>query len=143
MPCPSSIPLACRISRPIDPPCRPPTSAVQSVVYISRRKSAMATAEAKIHMSEFTNEPFVDFSQPENKKAMEEALKKVASEFGSEYPMYIAGQKIFTTEKMKSTNPSHPTQVLGIFQTATAEHANLAVEAANKAFESWKRIPAE
>lgn len=49
----------------------------------------MATAETKIHVSEFTNEPFVDFSKAENRKAMEEALKKVASEFGREYPMYI------------------------------------------------------
>jgi len=103
----------------------------------------MATAEAKLQVSEFTNEPFVDFSKPENKRAMEEALKKAASEFGREYPMYVAGQKVFTTEKMKSTNPSHPSQVLGIFQTATAEHAKLAVEAATKAFETWKRVPAE
>ena len=76
----------------------------------------MATAEAKIHMSEFTNEPFVDFSKPENRKAMEDALKKVASEFGREYPMYIGGQKVITTDKRTSTNPSHPSQIIGIFQ---------------------------
>ena len=103
----------------------------------------MATAEAKIHVSEFTNEPFVDFSQPENRKAMEDALKKVASEFGREYPMYIGGQKVITTEKRNSTNPSHPSQVIGIFQTATAEMAAQAIEAAHKAFDSWKRVPAE
>ena len=102
----------------------------------------MATAEAKIHLSEFMNEPFVDFSKPENRKAMEDALKKVASEFGREYPMYIGGQKLTTTAKRTSTNPSHPTQVLGIFQEATADHANQAVEAAYKAFDSWKRVPA-
>src|SRR5690349_15519629 len=68
----------------------------------------MATAEAKIHVSEFANEPLLDFSKPENRKAMEEALKKVASEFGREYPMYIGGQKVVTAEKRTSTNPSHP-----------------------------------
>ncbi len=103
----------------------------------------MATAEAKIQMTEFTNEPFVDFSQPQNRKAMEDALKKVASEFGREYPMYIGGQKVITTAKRTSTNPSHPTQIFGIFQEATADHANQAVEAAYKAFDSWKRVPAE
>ncbi len=103
----------------------------------------MATAETKPHVAEFTNEPFVDFSKPENRKAMEEALKKVASEFGREYPMYIAGQKVTTSEKRTSTNPSHPSQVIGVFQSATAEMAVQAVEAANKAFESWKRVPAE
>ena len=103
----------------------------------------MATAEARIHVSEFTNEPFVDFSKAENRTAMEEALRKVASEFGREYPMYIAGEKVFTTEKRNSTNPSHPSQVIGIFQSATPEMASQAVEAAHKAFDSWKRVPAE
>ena len=103
----------------------------------------MATAEAKIHVSEFSNEPFVDFSKPENRKAMEDALKKVAAEFGREYPMYIGGQKVVTTEKRNSTNPSHPSQVIGVFQSATPEMAAQAVEAAHKAFDSWKRVPAE
>jgi len=53
----------------------------------------MATAEVKLHVPEFTNEPFVDFSQPQNKKAMEDALAKVAAQFGQEYPMYIGGEK--------------------------------------------------
>src|SRR6266404_5354990 len=49
----------------------------------------MATAETKPQVSEFLNEPFIDFSRVENKARMEEALKKVAAELGREYPMYI------------------------------------------------------
>ena len=37
----------------------------------------MATVEYPLRSAEFTNEPFVDFSKPENKQAMEAALKKV------------------------------------------------------------------
>src|ERR1700726_2914532 len=103
----------------------------------------MATAETKPQVSEFVNEPFIDFSGPENRARMEEALKKVAGELGREYPMYIGGQKVITTEKKASTNPSHPSQVIGVFQSASVEQANQAVEAAAKAFESWKRVPAE
>src|SRR5713101_7237091 len=103
----------------------------------------MATAETKPQVSEFVNEPFIDFSRPENKARMEEALKKVAAELGREYPMYIGGQKVITTEKKTSTNPSHPSQAVGVFQSASVEQANQAVEAAAKAFESWKRVPAE
>jgi 1-pyrroline-5-carboxylate dehydrogenase len=103
----------------------------------------MATTEARLKHGEFRNEPFVDFSKPENRRAMEEALKKVALEFGQEYPMHIGGQKVTTTAKMTSTNPSRPSQVLGVVQSASAEDANQAVEAAAKAFESWKRVPAE
>jgi 1-pyrroline-5-carboxylate dehydrogenase len=103
----------------------------------------MATAETKVQASEFVNEPFIDFSQPANRKRMEEALKKVAGELGREYPMYIGGKPVITTEKKASTNPSHPSQVIGVFQSATADMANQAVESAAKAFETWKRVPAE
>ncbi|MGA8221524.1 MAG: L-glutamate gamma-semialdehyde dehydrogenase [Candidatus Acidiferrales bacterium] len=95
------------------------------------------------HRGEFQNEPFIDFSKPENRAAMEAALKQVKAMFGREYPLIIGGQKITTPEKIKSTNPSHPADVIGIFQKATVEMANQAVEAAAKAFERWKRVPAE
>src|ERR1700688_268430 len=103
----------------------------------------MATAETNPQASEFVNEPFLEFSRPETRKRMEDALTKVAGEFGREYPMYIAGQKVITTEKKTSTTPSHPPKVIGVFQSATAEQATQAVDAASKAFEPWKRVPAE
>ena len=42
----------------------------------------MATAEQVVHVSEFTNEAFIDFTKAENRARMEEALKKVKAEFG-------------------------------------------------------------
>jgi 1-pyrroline-5-carboxylate dehydrogenase len=103
----------------------------------------MATAEAKVHMPEFTNEPFIDFSNAENRKKMEEALKKVRAEFGHEYPMWINGQRVTTTGKKKSTNPSRPSEVIGVFQDASKEQAAEAVEAAAKYFDVWKKVPTE
>jgi 1-pyrroline-5-carboxylate dehydrogenase len=103
----------------------------------------MATAEQKVHVSEFTNEPFIDFSKPENRKRMEDALKKVKSEFGREYPMWLGSQKVTTQEKRSSTNPSRPSEVIGVFQIATAEMAKNAVESAHKYFDTWKKVPAE
>ncbi|HKE07172.1 MAG TPA: L-glutamate gamma-semialdehyde dehydrogenase [Candidatus Acidoferrum sp.] len=103
----------------------------------------MATAEAKLHMPEFTNEPFIDFSNAENRKKMEEALKKVRTEFGHEYPMWIAGQKAIATGKKKSTNPSRPSEVIGVFEDASKEQAAQAVEAAHKYFDVWKKVPVE
>ncbi len=103
----------------------------------------MVTAERKPTPPEFANEPFVDFSKPENRKAMEDALKKVGAELGREYPLYIAGQRVTTAEKRSSLNPSHPSQVVGVFQVATVEMGIQAIEAAHKAFESWRHAPAE
>src|SRR5437660_397223 len=74
---------------------------------------------------------------------MEEALKKVKSEFGREYPMWLAGQRVTTPEKRNSTNPSRPSEVIGVFQNTAADMAKQAVEAANKYFDTWKKVPAQ
>src|SRR6266850_977225 len=103
-------------------------------------KSRRGTAQTRLQKPEFVNEPFVDFTKAENRAAMEAALKKVASEFGREYPMVIAGQEVKTPEKMKSTNPSHPSQVVGVVQQASAEQAKRAIESAHEYFETWKRV---
>src|SRR5260221_13486408 len=100
----------------------------------------MATAEAKLHVAEFTNEPFIDFSNAENRKKMEAALAKVKAEFGHEYPMWIAGQKVITTGKKKSTNPSRPSEVIGMFQDASKEQAGEGRGGARKDFVGWGEI---
>jgi 1-pyrroline-5-carboxylate dehydrogenase len=100
----------------------------------------MATAEQMVHVAEFTNEPFIDFTKPENRARMEEALKKVKADFGHEYPMWLNGQKVTTADKKNSTNPSRPSEVIGVFQHATAEMARQAVEDANKYFDTWKKV---
>src|SRR5271167_3431150 len=102
-----------------------------------------AAGAAILKRGEFVNEEFTDFSKPENRKAMEEALRQVKGMFGREYPLVIDGKKVTTVDKIMSTNPSNPKEVIGVFQKATVEMANQAVEAAAKAYERWKRVPAE
>ena len=102
----------------------------------STATSGTTHAPVDLHRGEFRNEPFIDFSQPDNRKAMEEALAQVKSMFGREYPLTIGGQRITTTEKIQSHNPSHPDQVIGIFQKASVEMANEAVEKAHAAFDA-------
>ncbi|MGB0035634.1 MAG: L-glutamate gamma-semialdehyde dehydrogenase [Candidatus Acidiferrales bacterium] len=103
----------------------------------------MTSPATTLHRGEFQNEPFIDFTKPENRKAMEDAMRHVKGMVGREYPLTIGGEKITTTEKIKSTNPSHPEEVVGIFQKASVEMANQAVEAADRAFDRWKRVPVE
>ena len=50
-------------------------------------------------LDEFKNEPFTDFSKPENAAAMGAALEKVRSELGREYPIVIDGEKISIESK--------------------------------------------
>jgi len=94
-------------------------------------------------LSEFRNEALTDFSAPQNRSAMEAALQKVKAEFGREYPLVIGGQRITGLKTFDSTNPSHKDQLLGKIQKGTKAHVEQALEAAWKAFESWKRAPVE
>lgn len=91
----------------------------------------------------FKNAPFTDFSQAANRQAQLEALAQVKSELGQTHPLIIGGRKISSEQTFASLNPSQPEQVIGYFASATIEQANEAVQAAEEAFKSWKRVPAE
>jgi 1-pyrroline-5-carboxylate dehydrogenase len=91
----------------------------------------------------FANEPFTDFKNPENARAMGSALDQVASHLGREYSLIIGGERLTTAGRIRSLNPARPAQVVGIHQKAEAEHAESAVSAALRAFESWSRTSAE
>jgi 1-pyrroline-5-carboxylate dehydrogenase len=93
-------------------------------------------------MSEFRNEPFTDFTKSENAQAMRDAIQKVQSQLGREYPLVIGGERIATGNLLDSINPANRTQVVGRFNKATKELASRAVEEAAKAFETWKHTPA-
>ena len=92
--------------------------------------------------TEFRNEPFTDFTKPENAAAMRTAIAKVKGELGQEYPLVIGGERITTDGKIDSINPANRTQIVGRFNKATKELANRAVESAAKTFETWKNVPA-
>lgn len=99
----------------------------------------MATAT----LTDFRNEPYADFSDADNRRAMELALKKIRSELGREYELRIGGEYIATGDKLKSVNPSKTDEVVGMHHKATAELAKRAVEEAYAYFPQWSRTPAE
>jgi 1-pyrroline-5-carboxylate dehydrogenase len=94
-------------------------------------------------LSPFKNEPLTDFTKPENKKAMEYALAKVAGEFGREYPMVIAGKELLSKHKIHSYNPSKKDEVVGLAQKGSSKDAEAAIDAAWEAFNTWKWTPSE
>jgi 1-pyrroline-5-carboxylate dehydrogenase len=97
----------------------------------------------RIPLTPFKNEPLTDFTNPETARRMKEALVRVKAELGREYDMVIGDKLIKTTEKIKSLNPAHPSEVVGVFQSAGREHVETAIAAASAAFESWKRTRVE
>src|ERR1051326_7873206 len=88
--------------------------------------------------TEFRNEAFTDFTKEENVQAMRNALEKVRSELGREYPLVIGGERLTTESKLDSINPANRSQVVGRFNKATKELAARAVESAYETFQTWR-----
>src|SRR5690348_9641844 len=99
------------------------------------------TAEKpNLDVAPFQNERVKDFRDPADAAAMRAALERVKAQLGRHYPLVIDGVKIETEKKIRSVNPADPDEVIGLTSAASKEQANDAIEAAARAFESWKRL---
>ncbi len=60
------------------------------------------------------------------------------------YKLYINGKWMNSSsgKTFKSLNPANPNEVLGIFEKGNKKDVELAITAAEKAFQSWKNVPA-
>ncbi len=95
-------------------------------------------------MDEFRNEPFTDFSKPENAEAMRQAIEKVRGELGREYPVLINGEKIVLESKFQSINPASKKEVVGVFSEVDTDTSLVerAIQSATNAFKIWRHVPA-
>src|SRR6202162_2114986 len=100
-------------------------------------------SSSQSHQGPFVNEPFFDFTKEDNARKMRAAIERIRGQLGREYDLIIGGQRVKTADKIKSLNPSKPSQVVGIHQKAGQEHVEPAMNAALKAFTSWSRTPVE
>jgi 1-pyrroline-5-carboxylate dehydrogenase len=82
------------------------------------------------------------FNPPEGLHTrFEAALSDIRANLGQPYGMIIKGEERFTEHQFKSTNPANTDEVLGYFQTGTADDARDAVAAARAAFPAWSHTP--
>ena len=97
----------------------------------------------RLQLSDFNNLELVDFSVSENRGRMEEAIALVRSQMGREYDNVIGGDHLKSVNKFQSFNPSLKSEVVGVFQQGAEDLVEPAMEAAERAFQSWSRTPAE
>ena len=90
----------------------------------------------------FRNEPLADFAEEGNRRKMRDALGKVRSQLGRNYPLHVEGRSIETNGQIVSKNPSDHSQVVGYASAAEARHVNDAVAAALRALPAWWRLGA-
>jgi len=91
-------------------------------------------------VEEFRNQPHTDFSLPENRKAQEEAIAAVEQMASREYPLLIDGKEVRTGKVKPSFNPSDKDRQVGAFHQAGRKEVDAAMEAALRAFESWRWV---
>jgi len=88
-----------------------------------------------------TNEPVKSYEPGSAER--EELLSSYQAMYNStiDVPLYIGGETIHTSEKINMVPPHDHQHVLGQYSMATAEHVNMAIDAALEAREKWAAIP--
>lgn len=91
----------------------------------------------------FYNEPLLDFAMIENRTALLKALEEAKKNLGRTYPLIINHKEIKTSRTLARNNPSNSAQVIGQVCLASQEDAEKAFQAAETAYKTWKKVPAE
>ncbi|KAA0956599.1 L-glutamate gamma-semialdehyde dehydrogenase [Planococcus sp. ANT_H30] len=94
-------------------------------------------------MIPYKHEPFTDFSVDQNRKDYLEGLKTVEAYLGQDYPLIIGGERITTEDKIISFNPSNKEESIGRVSKSNKELAEKAMQAADEAFKTWKKVKPE
>lgn len=91
-----------------------------------------------MQLPEFRNEPFTDFSRPENQQAFQQALQKIQKDvLGKTWPCWIDGEAVKGKQTFDVFDPGETTRRIGTFQKLSAAEGTLAVEKAHEAFPAW------
>ena len=88
-----------------------------------------------------TNEVVKSYEQGSTE--LEELLSTYQSMYNSSInvPLYIGGESIHTSKKINMVAPHDHQHVLGQYSMATAEHVNMAIDAALEARKGWAAMP--
>ncbi|PIR20856.1 MAG: L-glutamate gamma-semialdehyde dehydrogenase [Deltaproteobacteria bacterium CG11_big_fil_rev_8_21_14_0_20_47_16] len=89
----------------------------------------------------FANIAVADFGDANQRDKMIAALRSVKSQLGRHYPLIIGGKSIDSKTRNTSVNPTHPDQIIGTYAMADTMHADQAIAAAQKAFQTWRYVP--
>src|ERR1035437_374303 len=94
-------------------------------------------------VSPFHNEPIRDFTDPADRRSLEEALVRARADVGRTYPLVIDGKKVRGTGSIASINPARPSEVVGAVDEASLAQVSQALDAATAAFARWKTRSAQ
>lgn len=91
----------------------------------------------------FRNHPMLNFALEQNRYAFRNGLEAVRKQLGKTYPLVIDGNDVSTSDTLTSISPSRNEMVVGSVASATEEHADAAIAAANRAQKAWAKVSAD
>jgi RHH-type transcriptional regulator, proline utilization regulon repressor / proline dehydrogenase / delta 1-pyrroline-5-carboxylate dehydrogenase len=107
-------------------------------------KQNLQTTSAQLPVkNRFYNEPLKDFAVAENRTAIEAAIADAEKKLGQTVPIHINGKDIFSDKTLSRMNPSNSNQLVAKISLATTTQAEAAYQAAETAYKTWKKVPAE
>lgn len=119
---------------------------LENPVETARRERAECKVKADTcteSCGRFSNEPMVDFTIPEARKAYLSAIARVREGLGKTHPLHINGEDITTSETLESYNPADTSEIIGTVCQSGVDEIDRAVEAAKKALPAWRATPVE
>ncbi|MCB0198890.1 MAG: aldehyde dehydrogenase family protein, partial [Anaerolineae bacterium] len=78
---------------------------------------------------------------PELNEMFDQAVARVKSRFGANYPLFINGEERWAEETFEDRSPINSDWLLGTFQKGTREDAAEALAVARAAFDGWRKTP--
>jgi 1-pyrroline-5-carboxylate dehydrogenase len=99
------------------------------------------SVDPSLLISPFVNEPFTDFTDPHQAKAMVRAYSQVSMDLEQRYRLELPRRGAPRTAEIVSVNPARPKQIIGIHEAGDAVDADAAVEAASAAWKAWRHLP--
>lgn len=89
----------------------------------------------------FYNEPLLDFAGAKERQSMQAALAAVKATLPVTVPAVIHNRDVTSQKTFDRVNPSNTSQVVGRVHLATIQDAETAMQAAQAAFKTWKKVP--
>ncbi|MGI8683779.1 MAG: L-glutamate gamma-semialdehyde dehydrogenase [Acidimicrobiales bacterium] len=91
----------------------------------------------------YAHEPPAEWRRPSVRDAMAAAVAAAPKSFGAEVPAVIGGKRARTGHTIVSVDPADPETVVAVSASCGPAEADAAVAAALKAWNGWRRTPAD
>ncbi|MEW6428890.1 MAG: proline dehydrogenase family protein [Thermodesulfobacteriota bacterium] len=89
----------------------------------------------------FRNEAAADFTLAAVRDAFPAAIARVRQRAAGHFPLLVGGQAVDTGERLPSSNPAAPAEILGTVALAGPAEIDRAVAAAAAALPGWRSLP--